>query len=150
MEIPHLYFPASFAERFFKVTVKVRLPGWSRMDTRPLLTSLLEALSVTVSENSGKHGCLHQYLLKASYSFLYRHGTLRDPPTVPVTLLGPLRDKEPGKHNPSCLPLEEPGPEGPWASGLLEVTPRPEGGGRHQQGIGRHRRRSQETPAVGF
>ena len=29
----------------------------------------------------------------------YLHSTLRDSPTMPVTLLGPLRDKQPGKHN---------------------------------------------------
>ena len=96
--IPHWYFPASSSLRLSKVTVKVRFSGRSLMDVRPLLTSLTDSV-VSIIFHNNTHGNLHQYLELLMNSFRYRHSTLSDPPTVPVTLLGPLRDKQPGKHN---------------------------------------------------
>lgn len=68
------------------------------MDTRSFLTSLSDSVVSTIFHNN-THGGLHQYLELFMNSFLYRHSTLRDPPTMPVTLRGPLREKQPGKHN---------------------------------------------------
>lgn len=96
--IPHTYVPAWSSLRLSKVTVKVRFAGWSLMDTWPRITSLSGSLVSTVFHGN-KHGALHQYLLLSLYFSAYRHSTLKDPPTTPVTLLGPLRDKQPGKHN---------------------------------------------------
>ena len=67
------------------------------MDTRPLLTSLSDSVVFTFLHNN-THGCLHQYLELFMNSSRYRHSTLRDPPTMPLTLRGPLREKQPGKH----------------------------------------------------
>ena len=96
ISIPHPYVPASSSLRLSKVTVKVRFAGQSLMDTRSLLTSLADPPVSTVFH---KQGNLHQNFLFCLNSSWYRHSTLRDPPTMPVTLLGPLRDKQPGKHN---------------------------------------------------
>ena len=96
--IPHSYVPASSSLRLFKVTVKVRFAGWSLMDTRPLVTSLCDSVVSTIFGDNKQKG-LHQYLLLLMNFFWYRHSTLRDLPTMPVTLLGPLRDKQPGRHN---------------------------------------------------
>ena len=60
--IPHQYVPASSSLRFSKVTVKVRLAGWSLMDTRPLLTSLSDSVVSTILHDN-THGGLHQYLV---------------------------------------------------------------------------------------
>ena len=68
------------------------------MDTRPLLTSFSDTVVSTILHNN-THGDLHQNLELFMNSSRYRHSTLRDPPTMPVTLRGPLRDKQPGKHN---------------------------------------------------
>ena len=66
------------------------------MDTWPLLTSLSDSLVSTIFH---KHGGVHQNLLSSLNPSWYQHSTLRDPPMMPVTLLGPLRDKQPGKHS---------------------------------------------------
>ena len=94
--IPHQYVPASSSLRLSKVTVKVRLAGWSLMDTQPPLTSLADSLVSTVFH---KHRDVHQNLLSSMNSSWYRHSMFRDPPMMPVTLLGPLSKKQPGKHN---------------------------------------------------
>ena len=96
--IPHQYVPASSSLRFSKVTVKVRLAGWSLMDTWPCVTSVFDSVVATIFGDN-KHEFLHQYLLLFLNFSWYRHSTLRDLPTMPVTLRGPLRDKQPGKHN---------------------------------------------------
>ena len=98
VSIPHRYVPASSFLRLSKVTVKVRFAGWSLMDTRPRVTSVFDSVVSTIFRDN-KHECLHQYLLLFLNFSWYRHFTLRDPPTMPVTLLGPLRDKQPGIHN---------------------------------------------------
>lgn len=68
------------------------------MDTRPFLTSLADPPVSTVFH---KQGALHQNLLFCWNSSWYRHATLSDPPTMPVTLLGQLRDKQPGTWSSS-------------------------------------------------
>ena len=95
--IPHRYGPASSSLRFSKVTVKVRFAGWSLMDMRSLVTSLSDFVVSAIFHNN-THGGLHQYLELFMNSSRYRHSTLRDPPTMPLTLRGPLREKQPGKH----------------------------------------------------
>ena len=96
--IPHRYVPASSSLRLSKVTVKVRFAGWSLMDTWPCVTSVFDSVVATIFGDN-KHEFLHQYLLLFLNFSWYRHSTLRDPPTMPLTLWGPLRDKQPGKHN---------------------------------------------------
>ena len=128
--------------------MKVRLAGWSLMDTRPLLTFLSDSLVSTIFHGD-THGCLHQYLMLSTNASWYRHSTLRDPPTMPVTLWGPLRDKQPGKHKHQIhqvsLGLGSPGCgslEGPWgleeakAGGRPFLRPR---GGRRGKEVPPHR-----------
>ena len=112
VSIPHRYIPASSSVRFSKVTVKVRLAGWSLMDTWPFLTSLFDLLVSTVFQ---KHGLLHQYLECSLNCSSYEHCTLRDPPTVPVTEVGPLIEEQPGKHSQVWAPHQM--GLGQWAFG---------------------------------
>ena len=96
VSIPHRYVPASSSVRFSKVTMKVRFAGWSLMDTRPFLTSLLDCLVSTVFQ---KHGFLHQYLKCVLNCSSYEHCTIRELPKVPVMEVGPLIEEQPGKHS---------------------------------------------------
>ena len=112
--IPQQYVPASSSVSLSKVTVKVRLAGSSLMDTRPLLTSLADSVVSTMCFHERKHGDLSQYFLSSMYSSSYRHCTLRDPPSMPVTVEGPLRDKQPGRHSESSSSPGGSGSGEPW------------------------------------
>ena len=62
------------------------------MDMWPLVTSLSDFVVSTIFHKN-THGGLHQYLELFMNSSRYRHSTLRDPPTMPLTLRGPVREK---------------------------------------------------------
>lgn len=70
------------------------------MDTWPCVTSVFDSVVATIFGDN-KHEFLHQYLLLFLNFSWYRHSTLRDPPTMPLTLWGPLRDKQPGTQRSS-------------------------------------------------
>lgn len=118
LRTPHAQTPSSSSVRLSKVTAKARFAGWSPMDTRPLLTSLSDLVVSAIVTSSGKHGYLHQISLFSVNSSSYRHCMLRDPPTVPGTVMGGHSETKSLEDTAGLgSPPDGPGPGVSWGEG---------------------------------